>query len=135
MTDELDTKIIEELKKDSRSSNVDIAKSIGLTEGAVRRRINHLIESGVIKRFTVEVSAGNEIFAIVMAKAKAETKKMMAEIGRSGVARDAYEISGEYDACIIISGANMDEIDSKIDSIRGCVEVSDTKTYVSFRRW
>jgi|SRR5271157_3262373 len=133
--DELDDAIIRELKKNSRASNVEIAKSVGLTEGAVRRRIQQLVDSGAIRRFTVELSSGKEIFAVVMAKARGETKKMMAEIAQLNVARDAYEISGEYDACIIISGADMDEVDSKIDRIRGCKDVADTKTFMSFRHW
>jgi DNA-binding Lrp family transcriptional regulator len=135
MSDELDARILDELKRNARASNVEIAKVVGLTEGAVRRRIQHLIESKAIKRFTIELSAGNEIFAVVMAKARAETKRMMADVAAAGIARDAYEISGEYDACIIISGADMGEIDSKIDRIRSCESVSDTKTYVSFKRW
>jgi DNA-binding Lrp family transcriptional regulator len=135
MTDELDDAIIRELKKDSRQSNVDIAKTVGLTEGAVRRRIQHLSDSGIIRRFTIELSAGKEISAVVMVKAKAETKRMMGEISQLGLARDAYEISGEYDACVILSGADMDEVDSKIDKIRGCKDVADTKTFLSFRRW
>jgi DNA-binding Lrp family transcriptional regulator len=135
MTDALDDKILIELKKNSRASNVEIAKAVKLTEGAVRRRIQQLIDNGTIKRFTLELSSGKEIFAVVMVKAKSETKKMMAEIAKLDIARDAYEISGEYDACIIISGADMGEVDSKIDRIRGCKDVADTKTFMSFRRW
>jgi DNA-binding Lrp family transcriptional regulator len=135
MTDELDTKILRELKKNSRSSNVEIAKAVGLTEGAVRKRIQTLIESKVIERFTVELSSGAEHFAVVMVKAKGETKKMMAGISSSSLAHEAYEVSGEYDACVILSAPTMEELDSKIDSLRGLPSVADTKTFVSFKRW
>lgn len=135
MGDETDSLILAELKKNARASNVEMAKKVGLTEGAVRKRIQHLVESGAIRRFTIELSASNEMFAVVMAKAKGETKKMLAEISGAGIPKDAYEISGEYDACIIISGASMEEIDKKVDAIRKCAEVADTKTFISFRRW
>jgi len=135
MTDELDTRIIMELKKNARASNVEIAKAVGLTEGAVRKRMQHLIDSKVITRFTVELSSGGEMFAVVMVKAKGETKKMMAGVSGSGLAHEAYEISGEYDACVILSAPTMEELDSKIDSLRKLPAVADTKTFVSFRRW
>ena len=131
----LDEKILQILRKDGRASNVEIAKAVGLTEGAVRHRLKNLVDNGTIKRFTVELSPGNEIFAIVMVKSKGETKKMMAEISGTGVPREAYEISGEYDGCIIISGKSMEEIDKGIDRIRKCNMVADTKTFMSFHRW
>jgi DNA-binding Lrp family transcriptional regulator len=70
-----------------------------------------------------------------MAKARGETKKMMAGIASLGIHRDAYEISGAHDACIIIEGASLDEIDNKIDKIRKLKSVTDTTTYISLRRW
>lgn len=133
--DELDRKIVGELKRNARASNVEIAKAVKLTEGAVRKRIQNLIDSKVIRRFTVELSPGAELFAVVMVKAKDETKKMMEEISRSGLANDAYEISGEYDGCVILSAPAMEELDSKIDSLRKLPPVADTKTFMSFRRW
>ncbi|MEM3704156.1 MAG: AsnC family transcriptional regulator, partial [Candidatus Bathyarchaeia archaeon] len=52
--DELDKEIIQILKQDGRAAYRDIGKKVGLSEGAVRLRIKKLVESGVIKRFTVE---------------------------------------------------------------------------------
>jgi Lrp/AsnC family transcriptional regulator of lysine biosynthesis len=133
--DETDEKIIELLKLDARASNVAIAKKLGLTEGAVRWRIKRLVEGGVVRRFTVELSGGGSNFAVLMVKCKGETKKMMAAVSSLKIHRDAYEISGEYDGCVILEGASVEEIDRKIDAIRKLREVADTRTYISFRRW
>ena len=133
--DELDQKIIEILKKNSRESNVAIAKAVGLTEGAVRRRIGNLLTRGVIKRFSLELASGNEIFAIVMAKSKGDTKRMLADVLATGIPKEAYEISGEFDACIVISGNSMEEIDREIDKIRKCASVAGTKTFMSLHSW
>jgi DNA-binding Lrp family transcriptional regulator len=70
-----------------------------------------------------------------MLKARNETKKMMAEINESKLARDAYEISGDFDGCVIIEGNTLEEIDSKIDELRKLKDVSDTKTFISLKRW
>lgn len=133
--DELDERMLSMLRQNSRTTNVEMARAVGLTEGAVRRRIQNLVRNGTIKRFTVELSAGNELFAIVMAKSKGDTKKMLAQVMATGIPREAYEISGEYDACILISGKSMEEIDGEIDKIRKCGAVADTKTFMSFSRW
>ena len=135
MPDNIDQKILRLLKKDSRMSNVAIAKEIGLTEGAVRRRIEKLVEDGTIKSFTINVSSGSEIYAVLMAKANGETKKMMTDISQLTIHADGYEISGEYDGCIVIDAPTMDELDKKIDQIRKLKSVADTRTFISFRRY
>jgi Lrp/AsnC family transcriptional regulator of lysine biosynthesis len=133
-TDDIDIKILSILRKNARTPNVEIAKSVGLTEGAVRRRIENLVKNGVISKFTIETKSGL-YFGIVMVKAKGETKKMMSEIAAEKIAKDAYEISGEYDGCLIIEGNTLDEIDQKIDKIRKIKSVADTRTFISFKRW
>lgn len=133
--DAVDERILEMLKSDSRNSNVLIAKTIGITEGAVRWRIKKMVETGVIRRFTAEVSGGAATFAVLMIKARGETKRMMASIAGLKIHRDAYEISGEYDCCVILEGSSVEDIDQKIDQIRKVKEVADTRTFISFGRW
>ncbi|MFH0737876.1 MAG: Lrp/AsnC family transcriptional regulator [Candidatus Micrarchaeota archaeon] len=133
--DAKDQSLLGLLKNDSRASNVELAKAVGLTEGAVRWRIRKMQESGVIKRFSVEVSGEASAFAVLMIKAKDETKKMMADIVALGIHKDAYEISGEFDGCIILEGSSVEDIDRRIDQIRKVKEVAETRTFISFRRW
>jgi Lrp/AsnC family transcriptional regulator of lysine biosynthesis len=135
MKKDKDKEILRLLTADSRMSNVDIAKELGITEGAVRSRIKKLVDSGIIRRFTIEASEGTGRYGVLMAKSKSDTKKMMADISALGLHKDAYEISGEYDGCIILHGASVEEIDEKIDKIRKLKSVSDTRTHISFRRY
>src|SRR5512136_1256959 len=112
--DDKDKVILELLRQDSRIANTAIAGRAGLTEGAVRNRIARLVREGVIRRFTVDLAGGSN-FGVVMLKARGDTKRMMQQIARLGVAKDAYEISGEYDGCVILEGASLQEIDGRID--------------------
>lgn len=132
-TDEKDALILSLLRQNARLSNVELARKVGLTEGAIRRRIENLVKSKTITRFTIETRGGAS-FGVVMVKATKETKQMMEEIRSLSIAKDGYEISGDYDACVILEGANIEEIDAKIDRIRQLKSVADTKTFVSFRR-
>lgn len=51
---EVDERIVRELRADPRQSNVAIGRTVDLSEGAVRRRIDNLVATGHI-RFTVVV--------------------------------------------------------------------------------
>ena len=64
--DKVDERIIGYLKEDSRESFVDIGKKLKLSESAVRRRVKNLVDSGTIKRFTLELDEENATSAIVL---------------------------------------------------------------------
>jgi len=53
--DDKDKQIIKMLKDDSRAGYGDIGQKIGLSEGAVRKRIKTLSDEGVIRKFTVKI--------------------------------------------------------------------------------
>jgi Lrp/AsnC family transcriptional regulator for asnA, asnC and gidA len=49
LTDEVNKKIIEELQRDGRCSYAALAKAVGLSEAAVRQRVQRLIDAGVMQ--------------------------------------------------------------------------------------
>ncbi|UCC92896.1 MAG: Lrp/AsnC family transcriptional regulator [Thermoplasmata archaeon] len=53
--DETDLKILDLLREDSRLSYREIGKRIHVSTGTVSDRVKHMLESGVIKRFTTAV--------------------------------------------------------------------------------
>ena len=53
--DEKDRKIIEILEKNARTPFTQIAKEVGLSEGAVRKRVEALERKGVIRKYVAVV--------------------------------------------------------------------------------
>lgn len=53
--DQRDEIILNALIADSRTSYVELAKRLRITEAAVRKRVKNLEESGIIQHFTVRV--------------------------------------------------------------------------------
>jgi Lrp/AsnC family transcriptional regulator, regulator for asnA, asnC and gidA len=51
--DEFDRQIIALLQKDGRLANVEIARSLGLAEGTVRKRLDRLLSEGIIRMMAV----------------------------------------------------------------------------------
>ncbi len=50
-----DEELLKLLEENARASFVELARELGVTEGAVRKRIKKLVELGVIRKFTVEL--------------------------------------------------------------------------------
>lgn len=133
--DEKDRKILALLKENARMGNSEIARKVGLSEGAVRQRVKGMLREGRIRRFTVEEGEGGGNCAIVLVKAKGDTKRLMEGIMKGSIASRAFEVSGAYDACLIVEGEGMGEIDAKIDKVRGIAGVSETQTFIVLRKW
>jgi DNA-binding Lrp family transcriptional regulator len=134
--DKVDEKIINFLKEDSRESFVDIGKKLKLSESAVRRRVKNLVDSGTIKRFTVEIGEENATSAIVLISvdSASDTSKVSEKLAKLEGVKTVYEITGQYDITTIISATNISEINSSIDALRKIPGVIDTNTVIILRK-
>lgn len=133
--DKTDEKIIEFLKNDSRESFVDIGKKLKLSESAVRRRVKNLVDSGTIKKFTVEVGEENTTKAIVLVSVESsmDTSKVSTKLTKLDGIKTVYEITGQYDITVIMSAPSITEINQSIDALRKIPGVIDTNTVIILR--
>lgn len=130
--DPLDDKIIKILQSNSRKSFVEIADEIRLSESAVRRRVKHLIDSGIIKRFTIELESSNKTSAITLisVSSSADTSIVSSNLMKLNGVEVIYEITGQYDIAAIIVAPTIAEINKYIDDVRRIEGVSDTNTVI-----
>ncbi|MDH5688381.1 MAG: Lrp/AsnC family transcriptional regulator [Candidatus Bathyarchaeota archaeon] len=125
--DEIDVEILGILKRNARTKYVKIAEAVGLTEGAVRRRMRELVRQGVIRKFTIETTV--ELEGIVLVRTEpTRTGKATTEIRR--VAERVFETSGDYDIAALIQAQTMAELNQKIDEIRKLPDILTTNTLV-----
>jgi len=134
--DKVDEKIIGYLKEDSRESFVDIGKKLKLSESAVRRRVKNLVDSGTIKKFTLELGEENSTSAIVLVSVDSatDTSKVSLKLAKLDGVKTVYEITGQYDITTIMSATNIAEINSTIDALRKIPGVADTNTVIILRK-
>ena len=135
MVDEIDEKIMELLEENSRMTYVEIANSVGLSEGAVRNRIQSLVSDNVIKRFTIERSISHGVRALTMIAVEPgiptfEVSKKVNQL--EGVER-IYEVTGEYDIVMVSNGNNIESINKVIEDIRKIQGVEKTNTIIVLR--
>jgi len=131
----IDEKIIGLLKSDSRKSFVEIANSIGMSESAVRRRVKNLQDTGVIRKFTIDMGPSNKTSAITLISVSsvADTSNVSDQLLKLKGVEIVYEITGQYDIATIIVAPTILEINSYIDEIRKIDGVSDTNTVIILR--
>ncbi|MCL7385355.1 MAG: Lrp/AsnC family transcriptional regulator [Thaumarchaeota archaeon] len=95
-----DLTLIKLLMENARTSYVEIAKKLGVSEAAVRKRIKRLEDLGVIKKYTVEVDPkrlGYEVLAIIGLDAEPEhLLKVMEELRNKEETVRLYLTSGDH---------------------------------------
>lgn len=135
--DDTDREIIKILKNDGRATYSNIGKKVGLSEGAVRKRIKALTDSGVIRRFTVKVglTEGAEAITLLSVSPSFPTSDVSNVLKKFPNVETVYEITGQYDIAVIISGLNIAEVDECLEKIRRLDGVVNTNTMIILRSW
>jgi DNA-binding Lrp family transcriptional regulator len=133
--DEKDKKIIKLLKDDARASYGEIGAKIGLSEGAVRKRIKTLSDEGVIRKFTVKigVAEGAQAITLLVTNPAYPTQEVSKKIQAIPNVETTYEVSGEYDIVAVISGMSMTEVNECIEKIRLVEGIMKTNTMIVLR--
>jgi len=134
--DELDEKILELLKDDGRASYTDIAKRVGLSEGAVRKRIKAMVDSGVISKFTVQLgfTKGAKAVTLLSVNPRFPTSAVSDNVKKIPGVEVVYEITGQYDIAAIVSTLNVAEVNRCVEEIRSVKGVSNTNTMIILRQ-
>jgi DNA-binding Lrp family transcriptional regulator len=135
MVDDIDERIMELLEEDARMTYVEIGKMVGLSEGAVRNRIQSLTSTGVIKRFTIEKSTSHGVSAVTMLAVNPSTPtyKVSKSVSILDGVEKVYEVTGEYDILLVSSSVNIDGINQCIEDIRKINGVEKTNTIIVLR--
>lgn len=135
--DDTDREIIRILKDDGRATYSDIGKKVSLSEGAIRKRMKALVDSGVIRRFTIKVglTEGAEAIALLSINPSFPTSDVSKLLGKFPNVETVYEITGQYDIAVIISGLNMVEVNECIEKLRRVDGVANTNTMIILRSW
>ena len=129
--DNTDEKILGFLRDDSRGSFVEIGKKLKLSESAIRRRVKNMVDNGAITKFTVEEGGDQpEALVLVSADSSIDTSKVSLKLTKLDGIKKIYEITGQYDICVIVQASTINEINACIDNLRKISGVTDTNTVI-----
>ena len=134
--DELDKRIIEQLQQDGRRPYTQIGPAVGLSEAAVRQRVQRLIDSGVMQIVGVTdprmVGFGRQ--AMIGLTVEGDTRKIADAVAALDEVVYVVLTAGSLD--VLVEGLVEDDehllelLNNKIRSIDG---VRDTETFMYLR--
>ena len=129
--DSLDRAIMNVLRESSRSSFVEIASRVGVTERTVRTRVRRLEEDGIIRGYTIR-EAGIGLTALLRLKVGPGTEigTLAGEFSTWKGVECVYEISGDADLIAIVHVDDTVGLREMLDKmwLTAPAEISSTQT-------
>lgn len=136
--DENDKKILWMLQLDSRTPLREMGKATRLSQSAVKKRVDDLIEKGVIEHFTVIVNSSRLTEeSVVVARIKCDPRKkreVALKLSNLDEITEVYTGLGEYNILAKIrcaGGAKIEEILQRINHIE---DISDVDVFPALSR-
>lgn len=130
----VDIKILEILQKDGRASFRDIAKKVGVTTPTVSNKVNMYEQMGIIKGFSVRLSAEGlgEISILLSAKCKpSDAPKLAEKLKDFEEVREIYLLGGSWVSAkvTLVGTTHLNEFISQLAEIQEILDY-DYKTIV-----
>lgn len=134
--DDVSKAIIEQLQSDGRRSYAEIGKAVGLSEAAVRQRVQKLTDSGVMQVVAVTdpMQLGFYRQAMIGLRVSGDTTVVANELGRLSAVDYVVLTAGSFDILAEIVCENDDDLIELLNKkIRAIPGVQSTETFVYLR--
>lgn len=133
--DSIDQRIVSQLVINARSSYADVGKQVGLSAPAVKRRVDRLLERGVLRGFTAVVDPealgwGTEAFVEMHCRGNVLPARIRARLEPLTEVVAAYTVSGAADAIVHLRAANIHHLESALETLRALDIVDRTVSTV-----
>ena len=113
--DKIDRNILKRLQDDGRVTNVELAKSVGMSAPPCLRRVRALEDAGYIKGYNARINHdtmgfGVTVFAMVKLKSQVESDLIEFEdyIAKIPVVRECHMLAGEVDFILKVVAKDWD---------------------------
>lgn len=137
--DQVDQRIIALLQEDARASYADIGGSVSLSAPAVKRRVDRLRASGVIRGYTAIVDPDavgwtTEAFVELFCTGRTSPQQLAAAARRHSAIVSAYTISGQADALVHLRAVDMAGLEQALERLRAEPFVTSTRSMIVLSR-
>jgi len=140
--DATDWRILRELQRAGRMTNVELASRVGLSPPPCLRRVQALEQAGAISGYRAQLDAAKlgfevAVFAFVGLKSQAESelKAFEAKVSSWPMVREAFAISGEADFLLKLVARDLPSLqDFIIKELTAAANVDSVKTTLILRQ-
>ena len=130
--DDLDIKILRELRKNARQSFYDIAAKFDVAEGTIYNRVSKLQEMKVIEGYSAKIDftkLGYDFSVIIGISVEGGyLVEIEEDIAKEKNISAVYDVTGEYDVLIIGRFRTREELDGFIKKLLSMKHVKRTYT-------
>ena len=130
--DDISKRIIEQLQQDGRRPYAAIAKAVGLSEAAVRQRVQRLIDAGVMQIVAVTdpLTLGFRRQTMIAVKCDGDLQKLADHL--AGMEEIDYVVitAGSFDLLLEVVCEDDDHLLEILSRVRAVPSVTSTETFV-----
>ncbi len=137
--DDIDREIIAQLTKDGRASFRAVGAAIGLSPSATKRRVDRLVDDGVIEGFSAQVDPHvlgwtTDVFVSIFASGNIPPERIRTAIARVPEVHAAYTVTGDADALLHVRVRDTRHLEEVLEAIRREPFVAQTRSLVVLSR-
>jgi Lrp/AsnC family transcriptional regulator for asnA, asnC and gidA len=136
LLDAVNKKIVEQLQADGRRSYAAIAQAVGLSEAAVRQRVQRLLDAGVMQIVAVTdpLQIGFARQAMIGVNADGDLREVADKLGALPEVDYVVITAGSFDILLEVVCEDDEHLLTLLnESIRSVPGVRDTETFVYLR--
>jgi Lrp/AsnC family transcriptional regulator for asnA, asnC and gidA len=130
--DGISKQIIEQLQQDGRRSYAAIGKAVGLSEAAVRQRVQRLLETGIMQivGVTDPLMLGFSRQAMIAVKCEGDLEKVADHLADMEEIDYVVITAGSFDILVELVCESDDQMLEMLNRIRSVPTVTSTESFV-----
>ena len=133
--DDKDRTIIELLQADGRMPFTKVAAEVGLTEGAIRQRVQRLTDTGVMQIVAVTdpLSLGMRRVAMIGARVGGDAEATAASLSKMEEVEYLVATAGRYDLMFDVVADDDTHLMSLLSALRGRDDILEAEAFVCLK--
>ena len=133
--DDLDERILSELAEHARATFAEIGERVNLSAPAVKRRVDRMLDRGVIKGFTTVIDRNvlgwkTEAYVQVFCHGTIAPERLRAAWVDIPEVVSAATVTGAADAILHVLARDMQHLEEALERIRSSAEVERSESIV-----
>jgi len=130
--DDISKRIIEQLQHDGRRSYASIGKAVGLSEAAVRQRVQRLVDGGVMQIVAVTdpMTLGFHRQTMIGIKCEGDLERVADHLASMDEIDYVVITSGSFDLLVEVVCEDDDQLLEILSRVRMAPTVTSTETFV-----
>lgn len=133
--DETDERILAELADNARATFADIGQQVNLSAPAVKRRVDRMVDSGVIKGFTTVIDRSalgwtTEAYVQVFCHGTIAPTRLRAAWKDISEVVSAATVTGTSDAILHVLARDMRHLEEALERIRASADIERSESIV-----